>query len=622
MPFQTIETVNESSQERQRTLDFFSEGRDPGWRNRLVWGDKKYVLPALLPDFQGKIDLVYIDPPFATGADFSVQVEVGDQDFNKEPTALEQKAYRDTWGRGLDSYLAWFYEAAVFIYDLLAPTGSLYVHLDWHVSHAVKTLLDEVFGSERFMNEVVWQRTGAHSDPQRYGNVHDTILFYVKGDKYTWNPQYTPYTGEYISERFRTVEEGTGRRYWLNTLTAGGGPSRPRKFFGKERRPPVGTHWRFSQERIDELAKDDRIVVTKSGMPYIKQYLDESPGRPLQTIWPDVPMSKSGHERTGYATQKPEGLLQRIIESSSNPGDLVLDCFVGSGTTAVAAEKLGRRWIVGDVGRFAVHTTRKRLLSLEDVRPFVVQNLGKYERQAWQVAEFGGSADSLGLRYRMFILSLYRATPVTGYNWIHGMKSGRAVHVGAVDAPVSVGDVQQLATELAKLRTSSGAGPIAIDVLGWDFAFELNEVAKQQAARAGIDLRFFRIPHDVMDKRAVAQGDISFYELAALAIDLKKKARGVTVTLTDFVIPLDDVPDDVQKAVKDWSEWIDYWAIDWDNRDDTFHNVWQSYRSRATPTLERTAMHTYDAPGQHKIVVKVIDILGNDTTKTISIQVK
>src|SRR5581483_3282292 len=151
---------------------------------------------------------------------------------------------------------------------------------------------------------------------------------------------------------------------------------------------------------------------------------------------------------------------------------------------------------------------------------------------------------------RNFILQLYHATPVTGYNWLHGTKAGRAVHVGAVDAPVSPGDVQQMAVELAKMRSSAGAGgPKALDVLGWDFAFELNEVAKQQAARAGIELHFFRIPHDVMDKRAVAGGDISFFELAALSVKLAKKGRIATVTLTDFVIPLDDVPDDIQKAV-------------------------------------------------------------------------
>lgn len=540
------------------------------------------------------------------------------------PGALEVKAYRDTWGRGLSSYVSWFAESAGVLFELLAPTGSLYVHLDWHVSHLVRALLDEVFGPERFLNEIVWQRTGAHSDSGRYGNVHDTILFYSKTAEYTWTVQHTAYTNEYIEERFRTVEEGTGRRYWLNTLTAAGGPSRPRRFNGKERMPPPGTHWRFSQERIDALTAENRIVTTaSSGMPYIKQYLDESQGRPLQSVWTDIPMSKSGRERTGYATQKPEALLERIVKASSAADGLVLDCFAGSGTTAVVAEKLGRRWIAADLGRFAIHTTRKRLLSTPGIKPFVIQNLGKYERQQWQAAEFSKDSDDRRQeRYRDFILAMYGATGVRGYLWLHGIKAGRMIHVGSVDAPVSPGDVVQMVTELKRVVGRADAKAKNIDVLGWDFAFELNEIAKQQASAANIGLRFFKIPLDVMDPRAVEQGDVKFFELAALAAKITKKGRAVQVTLTDFVIPADDVPADIQKAIKDWSEWIDYWAIDWDNRTDTFHNEWQTYRTNDEPKLERSATHTYEGAGRYRVVVKVIDILGNDTTKILEIEVK
>ncbi|MGH2376965.1 MAG: DNA methyltransferase [Candidatus Limnocylindria bacterium] len=526
-----------------------------------------------MPEFQGKVDLIYIDPPYATGADFSFRVKIGDEDFTKIPSVIEQKAYRDTWAHGLDSYLKWFSDAAAILYDLLAPTGSMYVHLDWHTVHYVKALLDEVF-VDGFQREIIWRIgwvSGYKSVAKNWIRNHDTILFYVKSPgQFTFNKEHVPY--------------------------------------------PPG----YKRRGEDEPA--------------------EGPGYPMEDVWnanpfefalkgeqslDSIQIKSFSQEKTGFDTQKNESVLARLMRASSKENDLILDCFAGSGTTAVVAEKLRRRWIAADLGRFAVHTARKRLLALSGVKPFVVQNLGKYERQAWQAAEFGSTPEGVTLRYRNFILQLFRATPMTGYNWIHGMKAGHAVHVGAVDSPVSPGDVQQMAVELAKLRSGSGTGgPKAIDVLGWDFAFELNELAKQQAARAGIELRFFRIPHDVMDKRAVAQGDVSFFELAALSVKLAKKGRVVTVTLTDFVIPLDDVPDEIQKAVKDWSQWIDYWAIDWDNRDDTFHNVWQSYRSRATPKLERSAIQTYEAPGQYKIVVKVIDILGNDTTKTLSVDVK
>jgi hypothetical protein len=263
------------------------------------------------------------------------------------------------------------------------------------------------------------------------------------------------------------------------------------------------------------------------------------------------------------------------------------------------------------------------LLSLPDVEPFVVQNLGKYERQLWQAAEFGEEASARSIAYRRFILDIYKAKPIEGYAWLHGIKQGRLVHVGTVDAPVTVGDVRQIAAEFRRALGSGEDAPTskAVDILGWDFAFELNEIARQEAERAGIGVHFWRIPREVLDARAVEQGDVKFFELAALAIDVKQKGRTVSVALSDFIMPLDDVPEDVQRAIKEWSQWIDYWAIDWDNRSDTFHNEWQAYRTREEPKLTKQAGYEYSEPGAYQIVVKVIDILGNDTTKTVQIKV-
>jgi adenine-specific DNA-methyltransferase len=221
LPFQTVETVNESAQERQRSLDLFGGARDGDWRNRLIWGDKKYVLPALLDEVSGRVDLVYIDPPFATGADFSFMTTVpgSNESFTKEPSIIEQKAYRDTWGRGLDSYLDWFWGAIVMLYELLKPTGSMYVHLDWHVAPYARAILDEVLGAQSFQTEIVWKRTTAHSDSKTWSHVTDTILFYTKSSTFTWNPPYGEHREDYLDTKYAHVDVD-GRRYRLDNLTS------------------------------------------------------------------------------------------------------------------------------------------------------------------------------------------------------------------------------------------------------------------------------------------------------------------------------------------------------------------------------------------------------------------
>lgn len=607
LPFQTVETVNESVQERQKNLLLEAPGAYGAkeWRNRLIWGDKKYVLPSLLAEFAGKVNLMYYDPPFNIGADFSFTATIPDhpdtpeddsQEFTKEPSIIEQKAYRDTWGRGLDSYLQWFYETIVLSHELLHETGSLYVHLDWHVGHYAKVILDEVFGADFFRNEIVWWY---YDKFPTGGNVldrqHDYLLQYTKSANYTVNLVKEP-----------RVEPGR--------------PTEVRK-------------------KVD--GKITRIRDAETGKT---TFIEGTTEKKISDVWRIPLINSMSAERIGYPTQKPEILLERVINVSSNPGDLVVDIFGGSGTTAAVAEQLGRRWITGDLGRFAIHTMRKRLLAIPNVRPFVVQNLGKYERQLWAVQEFAGVAASVSdakpgkaagtaastqeakrnRDYIEFILKLYQAKPIHGYTWLHGLHGGRMVHVGAVDGPVTAGDVTQMAVEFKKAVGTGKDAPKTngIDVLGWDFAFELNEVSKQQAAAANIQVRFIKIPRDVMDKRAVEQGEVKFFELAALAVETEVKKLEVKLRLTDFVIPPDDVPEDVRKAVKHWSQWIDYWAVDWDHKGDTFHNEWQTYRTRKEPKLDLETTHTYAEKGEYSVVVKVIDILGNDTTKTVKVRVK
>lgn len=650
LPFQTTETVNESGQQRQKMLDLFSAGRDPEWRNSLIWGDKKYVLPSLLPEFAGKVNLVYIDPPFDTGADFSFTATIPDNpeteedetsSFVKQPSIIEQKAYRDTWGQGMNSYLQWFYECIVLMHELLHENGSIYVHLDYHVAHYAKTILDEIFGEACFVNEIVWRRTGAHNDPGRFGNIHDVIFFYSKTDNYQWNPQFSPYSEDSLAASFAYAEGSNGKVIRLKkgercpvgfrrfqTVTLRSPHPRPNLRYDYKGYKPHPNGWSCNKQRMEEYDRQGRLSFpsTKDGALRLKMYLDDSPGVPIQDLWTDVrKLESSSIERLGYDTQKPEALLERIIKSSSNEGDLILDCFVGSGTTAAVAEKLNRRWIACDLGKFAIHTTRKRLLSIENVRPFVVQNLGKYERQAWQSLEFSAPEDQREkeLKYRKFVLELYRANAVTGYAWLHGVKNGRMVHVGSVDAPVTISDIKAISAEVWKSagKGNGSAEKAAVDVLGWDFALEVNEVARQVAAESKVDVAFRIIPREVLDKKAVEQGDIRFFELASLSVGIEKNGMEVSAKLTDFVIPPQDVPADIQKAISHWSQWVDYWAIDWDYKNDTFHNQWQSYRTRQDSKLQLEAKHAYKAPGEYRVVVKVIDILGNDTTKMTSVKV-
>jgi adenine-specific DNA-methyltransferase len=377
LPFQTVETVNESAQERQRTLELSSSGHDPEWRNRLIWGDKKYVLPSLLPEFAGKVGLIYIDPPFGTGSDFSFTAMIpsdtnGRTEFTKEPSMIEQKAYRDTWGRGLDSYIEWFSETIILLHELLIEAGSLFVHLDDNLAPYAKVVLDEVFGMGCYQSEVIWQRTDAHNDARyKYGNIHDTIYWFGKSNR----PRYYPETvrtalsaaglAEYsLLERsdgtivpYAGNENAFGRRFKLDDATwRGANPKK--KFTWRGATPSQNREWMYTLEEMEQaLAKGELFLrdPSKGAARCKKSYLDINKGIYLQDIWTDAGRMKGG---SSYATEKPEPLVERIVKSCTGEGDLILDSFCGSGTTAAVAEKLNRRWIACDLGRFAIHTPR------------------------------------------------------------------------------------------------------------------------------------------------------------------------------------------------------------------------------------------------------------------------
>jgi adenine-specific DNA-methyltransferase len=632
LPFQVVETVNQSRAAREQTPMLAGlpppplfEGRaDSSWKNKLIWGENKYVVASLLhgdpsiglEPLAGKIDLIYIDPPFATGQDFSYRARVGDEEWVKKASIVEESAYRDTWGHGLESYLQMMYERLVLARESLAEDGSIYVHCDWHVNSHLRLLLNEVFGSDNFQAEIVWKRTSAHSDSSTYGQNHDYILFYSKGSRPTWTNPKTDYEEWYI-DRYYRYKDKNGRRFLSRDLSAYGlsGGGYKYSWKGKE------GIWRCPQTTMAELDAQGRLFYTENGVPRLKQYLDDMGGRTVQSLWDDIQGIVSwSAEKADYDTQKPLGLLDRIIAASSTPGDLVADFFCGSGTTMVVAEGLGRRWIGCDLSRFAIQVSRKRLLDISDCRPFEVLNLGKYERRHWQANVLNGRQDDGSKAvadYLRFIVALYQAEPVEGYAHLHGQKAGRWVHVGATDAAVTRDEVMNGVRECQANRYTG------LDVLGWEWEMGLHDTVRDEARRLGVDLRLLYIPREVMDKRAVEAGNVHFYELAYLKTSLMQDAKTVTIRLDDFIIPNPDlVPDEVRSKVKKWSDYIDFWAVDWNYAGDTFHNEWQTYRTRKSPTLRLISdPHTYPKPGKYRILVKVIDIFGNDTTQLMEVTV-
>jgi len=629
LPFQIIETINQSRATREETpllaglpppplFEGVASNKDV-WRNKLIWGDNKYVLASLLKEgFAGKINLIYIDPPFDTGDDFSFRVKIGDEELVKQPSIIEQKAYNDTWGKGMDSYLQMMYERLVLMRDLLDNNGSIYVHLDWHVSHYAKVMLDDVFGCNNFRNEIIWRRVYTHSDANKFGHIHDAIFFYTKSASWTWNDLYTPHDEQYLESHYKLTDEN-GRPYQLISMSAKTGRPEIRIINGKEYLPE-GNAWKYAQRTIDKFWAEGRIVFTANGTPRLKLLLDDTKGRKVQSIWTDIyPVNSQALESIGYSTQKPEALLNRIIKASSNEGDLVADFFCGSGTTLAVAEKLGRRWIGCDLGRFAIHTTRKRLLDIPDCQPFEILNLGKYERKYWQMNGIKGrqkDSQKAIFEYLAFIIKLYHAEPVIGFSHLHGRKAGRMVHVGATDAPVTLSEI------IDALEECSANKLTALDILGWEWEMGLHDVVGSEARRRGIDLRLLNIPREVMDRRAVEAGDVHFYELAYVETEVRQQGTAVQIALRDFIIPsLELVPLDLRDKVKKWSDYIDYWAVDWDFNEDTFHNQWQSYRTRKHSTLATESdWHNYPSPGAYKLLVKIVDIFGNDTTKLLEVK--
>lgn len=712
LPFQVIEQVDEPRAEKPEEMAvqpglFDERGRQlKGWTNKLIWGDNKLILSSLKNgplrdeiEAQGGLKLIYIDPPFDVGADFSMDVEIGEETFTKKPGILEEIAYRDTWGKGTDSFLAMIYERLILMRDLMQDTATLYLHCDWRVNSYVRSVLDEVFGRDRLLNQVVWKRIFSHSDGKKFGIVDDTILTYTRSDKFNFNKQTKPHSDSYIKSHYGSMDED-GRRFRLVTLSAkGAGPAR--LFNGKSISPPPGRHWAWGQDRIDEGLRTGKIVFASTGQPNIKQYLDETEGTVIQTIWDDLPgVNPVSSEIVGYPTQKPESLLERIIKASSNAGELVADFFAGSGTTAAVAEKLGRKWICTDLGKFAIHTTRKRMIGVQrelkaagkDYRAFEILNLGRYERQHYvgvnpnlREAEQQAQLAAKEAEFLALILRAYQAEKTDGFATFHGKKAGRLVSVGPVNLPVTRLYVEEVIAECRQKRITR------VDILGFEFEMGLFPNVLDEARAKGIDIAPKYIPAEVFDKRAVEKNQVRFHDVSYIEVKphIGKSENGfptVAVELTDFsvyysqgsikqsestlkpggsavvvekgqIVKVSKSKSDVvtrEVLTKKWSDWIDYWAVDFDfeskreiirkpivpddrlpgieadqqtleayeevwTGDYIFENEWQTFRTRKDRSLELKSVAKECVPGRRKIAVKVVDIFGNDTMTIVEV---
>ena len=724
LPFQTLEHIDEPREEAGSKKEAQFDWLDPrgrqikGWTNKLIWGDNKLILSSLKAgplrqqiEEVGGLKLIYIDPPFDVGADFSMDVEIGGETFHKEPNLLEQIAYRDTWGRGADSFIAMIYERLILMRDLLAPDGSIYVHCDPRVNAYIRTVCDEVFGRERFINEVVWRRAFAHNDPGRCGNIHDVIYYYAKAEQPVWHKVLQKASPEYVAQFFDQYDSVRKERYNRLPLDAprhGDGGSLIYEWKGVW--PAPGRTWACKKEQMEEYDRQGRIHYPKSkdGKPRLKRYESEFEGVTLQDLWVDInKIHNQSAELLGYPTQKPEALLDRIIKVSSNEGDLVADFFVGSGTTAAVAEKLGRKWIATDLGKFGIHTTRKRLIGVQrelkasgkPFRAFEVLNLGRYERQAYLnvIGRLSGKEKEKALaqkerEFRELILRAYKAQPLEGSTFFHGKNAGRLIVVGPINLPVGRLFVEEVILECRKIGASRA------DILAFEFEMGLFPAALEEAGQKGIDLAPTYIPAEVFDKRAVDKGQVIFHDISFVEATPrydKRNKLSVQIELTDFSVyytqsaaeaAITNMKDgkngvicdrgqlykvtkgkdgvvEKERLTKHWTDWVDYWAVDFDymSRKEIvrihkslgvkeppasygsgagavsidpndfeeqwtggyiFENEWQSFRTRQDRDLElKTTMHAYERPGRYTVAVKVIDIFGNDTMTLVPVSV-
>lgn len=685
LPFQAIEHIDEPRSEEKITAQrmlFDTSGRQiKGWSNKLIWGDNKLILSSLKNgplrkqiDAEGGIKLIYIDPPFSAGLDYTIGVSIGDREtIQKSPSIIEEFAYRNTWGSGGNTFLSMLYERVKMMRDLLADDGIFFFRIDWHWGHYTKVMLDEIFGKDNFQSEIVINRIKKNITDQgkvSLPTANDSLFVY-----FNKNAKFQHINIELENERagyWRASDDSSGERR-----------PRERVLDGKTFYPPAGKHFKFSKDNLQKMYEEGFIRINPNNPDKLQYWVKAKSSKTMDTNWTDV----AGYAfKTGYPTENAEPLLQRIIDITTKEGDLVADFFNGSGTTTAVAEQMGRKWIGTDIGKFSIHTTRKRMIGVQrelkkagkDFRAFEILNIGRYEREKFLTVNENLREEEKRLQrenkekdFIKLILSAYKAEPVDSFNTFVGKKRDRLVAVGQIDRPVTSAFLEKVVDECREKKITKA------DVLGFDYEMGLDfETAK----KLGIDVQFKVIPREVFDKKAVEKGQVKFYDVAYIEVKPiirgKANSKEVAIELTDFSvfynqdntgeveeklqsggnkiviengqvikISKDKDSDIIEKEVltKKWTDWVDYWSVDFNFESKReivrvidektkeekeewtggyiFENEWQSFRTKKDRTLELTSVFK-DAPkGKMKIAIKVIDIFGNDTTKVIEVTI-
>ena len=477
-----------------------------GWMNQIYWGDNLQVMSHLLKKYRGKVDLIYIDPPFDSKADYKKKIQLKGKQVTNDSTAFEEKQYTDIWSN--DEYLQFMYERLILMRELLSDTGSIYVHCDTHKSHYIRLILDEIFGQQSdskntagYKAEIIWKRTSAHSDSNTFGQIHDTIFYYSKTNNNIWNSLKVEYDQWYI-ERYYRYKDDSGRNFKSGDLSASGlsGGGYDYEWKGIRR------VWRCPKSTMEKYEALNKIYYTENGIPRLKQYLDEMEGLPLQSLWDDLqPVVSWSIEGSNYPTQKPEALLERIIKASSNPGDLVFDCFMGSGTTQSVAMKLGRKFIGADINLGAIQTTTKRLLGVADeVKTKQPELEMETEEGKQKVSKFYIGFQVYNVNhYDVFrnpieakdiLLRALEIQPLPGNNLYDGEKDGKKVKIMPINRIATRVDLNELITgfnykEFEKLNTANPGKPVeSIQLVCMGHEPDLGAYLKEQVKNSGYTL--------------------------------------------------------------------------------------------------------------------------------------
>ena len=600
---------------------FNMAGGNGEWMNRLIYGDNLLAMQALLagdaqtglPSLRGKVDLIYIDPPFDSKADYRTKISLPGTDIQQKPTVIEQFAYADTWEQGTISYLKMIYPRILLMHELLSDRGSFYLHIDWHIGHYVKLLLDDVFGKENIVNEIIWHYGGPSPVKSAYARKHDTILFYSKNyDSKCFIPQY----GElphYLYERARKDPDG---RLWVD------------QNLGK-----------LKENTIEQMRAENRIFQTSTGAWRRKQYLDEMEGAQLDDVWDFPIINSQAIEAVNYATQKPEKLLERIIKASSNEGDLVCDFFGGSGTTAAVAERLGRRWITCDIGKPASLVMRKRFID-QEVKPFLYQSIGDYQKEAFRNNKRYKHVGDLS----QVVLGLYGALPFTpeqtndrNFGYIKGTRT-----LVMVDSPNRLTTAATIRRAVEAKASLLGGDWEKVVVLGWNFAFDISSaIQKYQDSKVEVLV----IPPDLLDKlakkgykkliddRSVRFSSLQYLTAKTTMIKQTGENDEIDVELENYVllspdnIPLDDKDKAKLQQVleRDPLSLIEYWSIDPDYDGATFRSTWQDYRENVDNDNDplhcvyKTRLRVPHKTSR-QLCVKAVDVFGFESQVVLNVE--